>query len=92
MRYLPFHFHLFSLFYYSNSTFLPSQVKSKTKLITQGNYRSMHTRHERLWAEESINLQDTLYKTKNIKSFAVDHPNNVINFHSILVENLLTGL
>lgn len=72
------------------SAFIILKVRLKLKQIANGTSRCLSTRHENLWAEETIHLHTGLLATNKIRAFDCDNSNNFITFHSVTVHILLT--
>lgn len=55
-----------------------------------GTSRRLQRKHERLWVDEVVKLHYMLLGTNELRSFQATDPNNIVKFHGILVDRLLS--
>lgn len=73
---------------YFQITNLYVQVRLRIYQMSQGNRGRLQTCHEKLWAQERIDMRNRLYITNDIRSFNVVDPDNVVMFHGVSVHCL----
>lgn len=66
------------------------KFKLKIRQMGMGSGRWLSTKHERLWADEVIELQYRLLVMNEIRAFQETDPRTVVTLHSTRVHLLLT--
>lgn len=74
----------------TNSSFMLT-AKLRIRQIAMGNSHFLQERHEKLWANEVVDLPYCIVLMNEITGFDPGHSSNTLSFHGILVSLLLTA-